>query len=378
MQNLNVDPIGSTFFIMLQDTLEKLVKFKTVSHDYVENELALNWIVGELKGLPLNVKEVKFNDFSSLLITTQDTKEPAVWLAAHSDVVTATNEFFTPVKRGNKLYGRGVYDMKYAIACYIKLLKELGDELKNYNLAVLITTDEEVGGQNGTKAVLEQGYGGKVCILPDGGFNWNFNENAKGIMRLCVKSAGNSSHSSRPWMGKNAIQNLLDFISALRSEFPATPKEVKNHYYSTCEATVINGGSIENQLPDFAEAIVDIRFIPDLTLDEVRDKITKAKENFVGIEIEEKTLTIPFALDRENKYFKSFSKTAKEKFDIETGFSISHGSSDARFFWDRNIFPIVVAPDGGGAHGEEEWIDLEDLERFYEVLKEFVKKEAKV
>lgn len=43
-------------------TLEKLVSFKTVTYDNVENERALRWIESQLKGLPVFVKRFYFKN----------------------------------------------------------------------------------------------------------------------------------------------------------------------------------------------------------------------------------------------------------------------------------------------------------------------------
>lgn len=60
--------------------------------------------------------------------------------------------------------------------------------------------------------------------------------------------------------------------------------------------------------------------------------------------------------------------------------TISHGSSDARYFAKANIPVLLVNPMGGAYHCENEWIDLDDLERYYAVFKQWAfsvaKKEA--
>jgi len=48
-----------------------------------------------------------------------------LFLVAHIDVVGAKKELFRAKIKGKKLFGRGAFDMKYAIACYMKLLFDL-------------------------------------------------------------------------------------------------------------------------------------------------------------------------------------------------------------------------------------------------------------
>jgi len=54
----------------------------------------------------------------------------------------------------------------------------------------------------------------------------------------------------------------------------------------------------------------------------------------------------------------------------------THGTSDVNYFRARNIPVIETRPKGGGQHSNQEWIDLKDLERFYKVMVEYVKKAA--
>lgn len=117
---------------------------------------------------------------------------------------------------------------------------------------------------------------------------------------------------------------------------------------------------------------MDIRY----TYFKQRDKIFKRIRNLLGkfrkIKIENLVEGSPYEVERNNYYLKLFSKIAKEKFKIETGYTFSHGSSDARFFKEKNIPVILIRPKGGGHHSDKEWIDKEDLNKFYLVLKEFV------
>ena len=76
---------------------------------------------------------------------------------------------------------------------------------------------------------------------------------------------------------------------------------------------------------------MDIRY----TYFKQRDKIFKRIRNLLGkfrkIKIENLLEGSPYGIERNNYYLKLFSKIAKEKFKIETGYTFSHGSSDARF-----------------------------------------------
>jgi len=360
----------------LQDILSKLISFKTVTGNKEENIKAFNWIRNQLKNLPVYFTQLEKNNFPSLLITTQRTKKPILWLAGHLDVVSGSEKVFKPYMKGNKLYGRGAFDMKFSIACYIKLFQELKESLKNFNIGIMITTDEEIGGWNGTKYILDHGYLSKVCILPDGGENWRIEKGAKGIWHIKIKSFGKSSHGSRPWLGDNAIFNLINFLRDLSQVFPKEPCKNKNHLHSTINISKIQGGKATNQVPDYAEGFVDIRFMNKKDLKKIKRKLNELKRKYRKILIETIAFANNFKSDLKEKYHKIFIEIAKKEFKVDIIPTYSHGSSDARFFAEKKIPTIVIRPKGGGAHSEDEWIDLKDLEKFYNVIKRFVEEVA--
>ncbi|MGM0439125.1 MAG: M20 family metallopeptidase [Patescibacteria group bacterium] len=351
----------------MKKILEKLIGFKTVSKDKKENKKALEYVEEELSDLQLYKKWEKSEDFSSLILTTKKTKKPKVFLQAHIDVVPGSEDLFSLKEKEGKYIGRGVYDMKFAIACYIKLLKELKDELSNLDLGVMITSDEELGGFNGVGSLVEKGYIGDFCFLPDGRTNWELEEGAKGVIHLKLKAQGKAAHASRPWQGKNAAERLLLFINDLKELYPDTDE----NYRTTATLTKIHSGKAGNQVPEFAEALVDIRFVPETNVEEVMKNIDSIKKDYIELE---KVVTGPsFKWNVNNKYFKKFFQIAKDRYGRKRRTAFSHGSSDARFFASKKIPTLVVKPKGGGHHGPNEWISKEDLERYYQVLKEFVK-----
>jgi len=363
---------------MIEKTLAKLISFKTVSQDQEENQRALDWIKSQIEGLPLYVKELKSRGFFSLVITTQKTKKPILWLVAHIDVVPATKEIFVPRIKNKKLYGRGAFDMKFAIACYLELLKVLGTGLSNYDFGVIITTDEEKGGFSGVKFLLEKGFSSEACFLPDGGQAWNFEKAAKGAYHLSIESKGKSAHGSRPWLGENALENLMDFLFALKKHFPTEPCSIKNHYHPTINVGRIEGGEVANKVPAFAQALIDIRFPLSTNQAKLKKVLWSTKSKFKNIRLKELVFAPAYENSFSSPYLKIFYKIARNKFNIRSKGIISHGTSDARFFAVKKIPLIVTRPRGGGHHSENEWIDLEDLDKFYLVLKEFVEKTTKI
>ncbi len=363
---------------MLAKTLLKLIAFKTVTGNYLENEKAIAWIKTQLKTVPVYITDYKKNNFSSLLITTQKTKKPKLWLQAHLDVVDGSEKTFQPKLQNNCIYGRGVFDMKFAIACYLKLFQELGKRLPQYSTGIMITTDEEIGGHNGVKALLSSGYSSDLCILPDGGKNFALEVSAKGVWHLLIESQGKSGHASRPWSGKNSIEELIDFLFIIKKQFPKEPCCTKDHIHDTFNIGKIKGGESTNQIPNYASAMIDIRIASASSKPRLEKIFQAILKNYKGITIKEISFGNNYSIDIKNNYIKAFSKIVYDQLKIKQKFIHSHGSSDARFFLDKGIQTILTRPRGGGHHSENEWVDMNSLEQFYIVLKKFVEINMKI
>lgn len=346
--------------------LTELVQLDSVTSNHEGNMKALKYVERQLEGLNLYFKYYEYNGFPSLVITTQDTQKPTVFLVSHIDVVAAPQALFSPRIEGNKMYGRGVYDMKMAIACYILLMQELKD--KHLNIGIMLTSDEEIGGMNGTRRLLDAGYSSEVAFLPDGGFDWNFEEEAKGVLHIKVMAKGVAAHSSRPWNGENAINKLMAALQEINRYFDLE-KSKYGDYYPTANVGIIQGGKGVNQVPDYAEAKVDIRFPSGITAGQIFINLKDLVKDQVALEnlIE----ASPNMVDVNQNYFQKFKEIAQKR-GITIGTVRSHGSSDARFFGEKKIPILVISCKGGDIHSDKEWIDLEDLSRFYEVMKEWV------
>jgi len=356
---------------MLQ-ILEKLVSFKSLPHDFKERRRAIFWIKNFLKRFPLNLKYFEFSGHPSLIALTQK-RNPKIFLAAHVDVVPGPEGLFKLKIKKRKAFGRGVFDMKFAIACYLRLVQELKYSLKNLDLGIMITSDEETGGFFGTRKLLERGFKSKIVFLPDGGCDLKIERMAKGVWHLKVEIKGKPAHGSRPWEGKGANERLIEFLRDFSKFFPKEPCKTKHHWHRTLTIGKIEGGELTNQVSGFSRAFLDIRFLNEKEKVKIENYLGSLQKRF-KVKITELATGSPIRLDLKNNYVKLFMKVLKENTKKEPQSTFSHGSSDARFFGEVGIPVIVTRPKGGGAHSEEEWIDIESLERFYSILKDFVLK----
>lgn len=361
-------------------SLEDLVRFPTVTGNHDAARACYEYIKNELSGARLLVREYSWNGFPSLVFTTRRTKRPKLWLVAHIDVVCAEADQFVPEQKNGKLYGRGVLDMKFAIACYIELIKSMSGRIRDYDLGIMLTSDEETGGFDGVRQLLnKKGYSGDVAFLPDGGGPWALEERAKGKWQVRIHARGEAAHGSRPWVGRNANHTLIRFLHELEQAvqpFELSARE-HDHWHLTLQTTLLAGGDCENRSAASATATLDIRPTSGADIRDLTKIFRNLQEAHGDVRVETVHCEPPYGLARSDPYATSFRRIAKKQADISCTWTRSHGSSDGRYFSHAGIPALLVMPAGDGAHGKDEWIDVQDLERYYAVLCTWVDEVAK-
>ncbi len=354
------------------DYLEDLIRFASVSSDDDKQPLeeCARHCSAAFKRRGLYTELLESGGFPIVYASSQPTKKPKLLLQCHMDVVPADKSFFKMTKQKGRLMGRGVFDMKFACASYLKVLDRLEDNLKEYDFGIMLSFDEEIGGSNGVKAFLDKGYGAEVCILPDSGKNWCLESSANGAWFIKILVEGKNAHGSMPHLGINAAEKLskiIEDINKLRNEYPE--EEL------TVSLTGLKAGKATNQIPDHAEATFDIRYRDENVLAKIKTALEKvcAQPN-----IEIKTLVMGACMDVDTKHPKvvSFIKTAEDVLDKKISYSHSTGSTDARFFCAKDIPTIVIQPDGGGRHSNDEWVDEKGLGQLTEILYRYIREEA--
>jgi succinyl-diaminopimelate desuccinylase len=352
----------------LNKTLEltkELIKIPSVTSDKPELFNVLNFIKNYLQGLDLHFYEFESNGFPSLLVSIQDTKDFDVLLYSHVDVVPPSeDDQFTAYEKDNWLYGRGSGDMKSAAAVVIETLAHFANQKDKKNVGLLLTTDEEIGGMNGCRYVIEETrLTAKVAIIPDSAKGTDtIIVNQKGIFHIKIWQDGISSHASRPHLGENAIDKLYQVIQKIKDKY-----DLRNETWSsTVNIGILTGGEQVNQVPAFAEAKIDIRFTKPEQKQEIIDFVTEVSQGKVEFLVS----AVPFDVDPENPYIKKYCECVNR----EVSFEYETGGSDARFFSEVNIPSIVTGIDKKNSHGKLECCDIDQIIEFQEILIQYIQK----
>lgn len=243
----------------VRNVLAQLVAIPSFSDNLAMTAEIINYAAEYLRGCGLSVEIMTDDGHPSLVATsagTKNPKHPKLLLQSHLDVVPCQlSQLELASNEHGHLCGRGVYDMKFAAACFLVAARELRDELATLDFGIMLTTDEETGGHHGVGYLTSQGYNADAVLLPDGGGNWQVETEARGSWSFEVTAHGVASHGARPWLGKNAIESLLQFANTVKSIVPHEKEDS-----STLVISQIRGGEAVNQVPAEASATFDMRY----------------------------------------------------------------------------------------------------------------------
>jgi succinyl-diaminopimelate desuccinylase len=343
---------------------KELVAIPSVSGDVEKSVEALERIKKELSDFSFTpfVSE----NFPSLLYTnkSEETKNFKIILNGHLDVVPS-NEY-QPYEKEGRLYGRGVLDMKAAAAVMILLFKDIAKDL-SYPLGLQLVTDEELGGYNGTRYQVASGIRADFAIMGECNSNFQIANQAKGVKFIKLKIKGLSAHAAYPWQGKNAIWKMYQVLEPLMEAFPIPEKEIFETTVTITKIETENGTN--NKTPDSCVAYLDVRFI-EKDKDTIFDKIRSLlPEDTI---VEPINLWPPLFVDPENLYIKQLRNITTNVIEKELPLRFAHATSDAPFFSQYGCAAVEFGPIGKYPHQEDEWVEIQSLVDYYQILKTFL------
>lgn len=358
--------------------LAKLVAMPTITDDALANELALDYLEDFFTSYDMYCERHTYDGHGALTASTRrdNHKAPTILLAGHTDVVAGDESQFTLRHEGDKLLGRGVFDMKFALAGFMALIEELANEgtLQQYDLGIMVTTDEEYGGRDGicgVKQLVRAGFRPQVVLLPDSaGGGWNIEEHAKGLCRFDLIAKGRTTHSSRPWEGESASFKLVHALHEIKALFQNHGPET-----DTLNIGVIQGGESYNMVPSLMTASLEIRIISLESKKRYMDEIQEICRRH-NVELEERALGLPMKTDLQNPWVQTYCDSVTRVIGRAPQPVKSFGGTDGPYFTREGIPVIVSCCEGGGHHGGEEWISKTSFERFVPILHDFLDRAA--
>lgn len=349
---------------MLIELVKKLILFRSISP---RDDGAILFLKDCLERMGFYTEIIESSGVKNLFACMNRNKDIDLCFAGHIDVVPPgeliswNSDPFSAEIINNTVYGRGIVDMKGAIACFIAAIKEYHGK---QNIGIIITGDEELDSQNGIVPIIDFIKRNKFkitnCIVGEPTCKVHVGDIIKigrrGSINFKVEIYGKSGHAAYPENIKNPIkfmikplQNLVDHEFDLGNE----------HFQpSHCEVTSIKvDNEISNVTPGKVWLFFNIRFNNLHSVESLTNTVNKI---FSGYEVSyNPNPALPFLVS-DMKFAEKFATTVYNITGRNPEFSTGGGTSDARFLKDiTNVIEFGLL--NRTVHQANECCAIEDL-----------------
>ena len=352
----------------VQQLVRELVAIESVNPDLVPGgggEAAIarfvaSWL--EARGCEVEIVEPAAGRPSVVGVVRGTGGGSSLMLNAHMDTVGAGGMAnpFEPEVRGNRVYGRGAYDMKGSLAAIMLAAREARSLHLRGDVVVTAVADEEVASM-GTSSVLEHVHTDyaivteptelRVCVAH------------KGFVWTEVEVDGVAAHGSRADLGVDAIARMGPVLAGVR-ELDERLRDGPRHPLlgtGSVHASAVEGGGEMSTYPARCVARFERRTVPGETSGMVVREFERLAEPVQG-RVRVMLERAPSELGADHPLTQSLLAASGSAgvvgvtYWMDMALTIAAGIPTAAF-----------GPSGQGEHADVEWVDLASVERCVEV-----------
>jgi succinyl-diaminopimelate desuccinylase len=348
---------------------ERLISYDTSRRD--ELAAAAGFVKGWLESRDIEVREHEHNGMPVLVaeVGASGDGAPVVVLHGHLDVVPGRTEQFTACVAGDRLIGRGAYDMKGGLAAMMCALKDVtAQERVKVRFVCVPDEESEELDERSTDDFVKRGLGGDFAITGEP-TDLHIGVEAKGVLVLRIEVHGRAAHSSTPWLGDNAVLKAIDVFRAIES-LPFSRESSEMFDRPSINLGRIEGGEALNQVPERCLMAVDVRYLPGQDPGDILAQVRAIPD----IDVTRTFIHPPVTVARSNPYVRALGEAVARSLPDREVMSVGRdGASDAASFIEAGIPAVEFGPAGAGHHGPEEWVSLTSLARYRRALGDFVR-----
>jgi acetylornithine deacetylase len=311
------------------------------------------------------------------LIATLGSGPGGLVLAGHTDTVPYDqhawqHDPFSLVEADGRLYGLGTSDMKGFFALALTAAQGFAGQVLRRPLILLATADEE-SSMCGAQALVEAGKPlGRYAVIgePTGLRPARLH---KGIMMEGIRLIGKSGHSSNPALGNSALEGMNKVLSELLAWRAELQQKYRNPLFEvpfpTLNPGYIHGGDNPNRICGECELHIDLRTLPGMHLDELRETLRQR----VGQAIQDSGLCLEIrdlfgGIEALETPAASAIVRAAEKLTGHAAGTVAF-ATEGPYFNQMGLETVILGPgDIAQAHQPDEFIALDRLQPTVDLL----------
>jgi acetylornithine deacetylase len=268
----------------------------------------------------------------------------------------------TPRIDGDRLYGRGAYDMKGGLAAALVACRDASMAGIAGEVVVAAVADEEHASIGVQEALRHVHADAAIVTEPT---ELVVATAHKGFVWMEIDVVGRAAHGSRPHLGIDAILKtgpVLVALDALNDVLRASTHPSLGP--GTLHASLISGGLEESTIPDRCTVVIERRTLPGESVDDVERDVAELLDRCRAadpeLDVRSRTLLArdPFETVAGEGIVETVAETASEHLGAPAEIGGVSYWADSAFISAAGIQTVLFGPDGDGAHAQVEWVSL--------------------
>ena len=295
-------------------------------------------------------------------------------LCGHTDTVNVEgmDAPFAPRIEGDRLYGRGAYDMKAGLAAALIACRDAAKLDLGGDVVVAAVADEEhasvgvqeiLGAVRADAAIVTEPTE-MTLVVAHRGFVWSE-----------VEVTGRAAHGSRPHLGVDAIVKagpVLTALGRLDGDLHARRHPLLGR--PSVHASVIAGGEELSSYPGRCVVGIERRTLPGESVADLEAELERlldaCRAEDEALVVSRRTLLVrePFEIAQDAPVVRLVGDAIADTLGARPAIEGASYWADAAFIAAAGIPTLIYGPSGDGAHALEEWVSLSDTESVARVL----------
>lgn len=269
-----------------------------------------------------------------------------------------------PRVEGDRLYGRGAYDMKAGVAAALHACREAAALGLRGDVVVAAVADEEHASLGVREALESVRADGAVVTEPT---ELELVVAHKGFRWARIEIEGRAAHGSRPHLGVDAIVKAGAILTAL-GELDAALGERTHPLLgrASVHASRIAGGGEPSSYPAGCTIELERRTLPGERAADVEAELAalldRCRAADPGLRVTHAMLLgrDPFEIDPGDPFVGAVRDAATEALGAVPPLGGASYWADAAFIAAAGIPTVMLGPGGEGAHAAVEWVSVAD------------------
>lgn len=273
-----------------------------------------------------------------------------------------------PTIDGERLYGRGAFDMKGGVAAILLAGAAAAKQRLRGDVIVTAVVDEEYASL-GTQSILKRWHADAAVVTEATGLDLCVAH--KGFVWLDVEVTGAAAHGSRPDLGIDAIVQMgkvltrLDSLNQKRQASPGHPLLGSGSVH----ASLISGGQELSSYPERCALSIERRTAPGETPEVVEAEIQRiiqqlaAEDPHFHASVATRLARESFAIAEDAPIVRLLRQEAAAVRGQEPALIGAPWWMDSALLSSAGIPTVIFGPGGEGAHATVEWVSLDEVEQ---------------